>query len=122
MKVKLNNLKITDVEGNYGPQKKVNFKQILPEGSRWISGFLKPFEVDNTWVEGAEKDLDIYQKGDFWNFKIGIGRSGNQSKQLSGASVEQHEAVMDALRKLYVKIEEVHKQVMKDKEPGIFDE
>jgi hypothetical protein len=120
MRVRLNNLKITEVEGKYGPQIRINFKQILTEGHRWVSGFINKEIFDDSWKEGAEKDLEIYQKGDFWNFKLADSGKKNTTKSVMNSS--QHEEIMDALRKLYIKIDEVHKQVMQDREPGLFDD
>lgn len=120
MRVRLNNVKITEVDGKWGKQIRVNFKQILPEGHRWVSGFINQETFDDSWKEGAEKDLEIYQKGDFWNFKLEDSNKKNATKSVVNNS--QHEEIMDALRKLYIKIDEVHKQVMQDKEPGLFDD
>jgi hypothetical protein len=64
-------LKIEDCEGQYGPQKKIVIKQSLPEGERWISGWvsLKDFKAEK-WTGGITVELDVFQKGKFWNFKL----------------------------------------------------
>lgn len=127
MKVRLNALKITDEPEKYNEnlkkmmpaQKKVNFKQIMDEGDRWVSGWvsLSKFNPED-WQEGKEIDLVITQKGKYWNCSL-------PTKETAAiAAVEEknnanHEKVMEALRVLYAKSLEIDAKLEKLTEGAI---
>ena len=104
MKVRLNALKIEDTEGQYGPQKKVNFKQILPEGERWVSGWIPSNKFNESdWQNGKEIDLTITQKGKFWNCSI-PNKTSLAIEAVEAKSSAQHDEIMNALREIFKKL------------------
>lgn len=104
MKVRLNALKIEDTQGNYGPQKKIRFKQIMDEGDRWVSGWVPENKFNaNDWQEGKEVDIIITQKGDFWNFSL-PNKTTAAVAAIEAKSSAQHEEIMKALREIFKKL------------------
>lgn len=111
-KVRLNKIEIGDeIQGNWGPQRLIKFKQYLPEGERQVSAFLKSsqFKPDD-WKEGKEIELEIYQKGNYWNFKI-----PNKMSQANAVNEESrkadHAEIMNGLRELFKKLDEINIKV-----------
>src|SRR5882672_2678475 len=115
MKVRLNALKITDEPEKYveklgktlPAQKKVFFKQYLDEGSRNVSGWISLAKFNPAeWQEGKEVDLVITQKGDFWNCSLPTKETAAVAA-VAEQSNANHEKVMEALRVLYAKCQEM---------------
>lgn len=99
-KVKINNVKIEDTSGDYGPQKKIRFTQILEGGNRNISGWIKAeaFKADQ-WVENSVLELEVYQKGDYWNFKL-PSAAGKAAAQNNAEVVAVLKEILAAIKSL----------------------
>lgn len=96
--------KPTDVQGKFGPQKKVSIKQALEGGDRWISGFIPEKSYNAAmFMIGKELELEVWQNGEYWNFKIPNEKTKEENKKT--------EEVMDALRKIYTKLQEIEKRL-----------
>lgn len=88
--------KIEDQVGKFGPQKRIEFTD---ENGRNISGWVseKAFRSEE-WVVGKSIDAEVYQNGKYWNFKL-------LTKQ-AAAQAESKEEILNALRSMYVRINE----------------
>ncbi len=101
MKVKIAEIKtIEDTEGKYGPQKRIVFREAMEGGDRTVSGWvpLKSFNSDE-WKEGSSLELEISQNGKYWNFKLPTKQDQVKNE------------VMDALRELYKKLNQLEDQM-----------
>lgn len=76
MLVKIEKIQVTDVESQYGPQKRIVAS--VNDGSKimTVSGWIKlPAFNFADWEVGRQVDLDIYQSAgkdgrSYWNFKL----------------------------------------------------
>lgn len=101
-KVKLSGLKITNTDGEFGPQKKIFFKQFLEEGSRNISGWVPVNKfVAADWKDGNTIELDVYQKGDYWNFKV-PNQATKAAAQNNAEVVAVLKEILDAMKQLLI--------------------
>lgn len=101
IKVKIASVeKIEDLQGKFGPQKKVSIKEACEGGDRWLSGFIpvKDFVADD-WKAGKVLELEVWEKEYngkmYWNFKV------------PGKTEKKQEEVMVALREIYKKMSHI---------------
>lgn len=95
-------VKIEDVEGKFGPQKKISFKD---ENDRMISGWIPAKDYDaKVWAVGRSPELEIVQNGKWWNFKL-----PSKKAQVAQAS----EDVLKGLREIFREIKNLEAKIDK---------
>lgn len=108
---------IEDTVGTYGPQKRIQFKD---QNERWLSGWVPENKFDSTaWVVGKTIELDVEQKGRFWNFKV-VGKKAQESQVQAQHTADEHKAVMEALRMVYSKLNGIEAMLEKVLDPQAF--
>ncbi len=91
---------VKDEEGKYGPQKKIWFEDV--EG-RSISGWVAERLYNaSEWHDGATIPMVITQNGQYTNFKI---------PSRAGGGGQSNQDVMEAMRKIYKRIEDLEKHI-----------
>ena len=93
-------LKIEDTEGQYGPQKRIMFKD---DQGRSISGWV-PLDRYNPqeWKEGFLLELDVAQNGKYLNFKLPTAKA----KEVQVQQVEA-QGQTESLRHIYKVLVEI---------------
>lgn len=86
-------ISIEDAEGRYGPQKLIKFRD--PSG-KIISGWVGADKFkESEWQPGKILDLEVFQNGDYWNFK------------LPKKADKEKDEIMKALREIYKKLQDI---------------
>lgn len=82
------------INKNGQPFEKIGI-QTIEHGDRWLSGFGGP--ANKSWVEGDRVKIEVYQNGEYWNFKM-PNTSG-------GVSREEFDQLAMQVRDLKAKLE-----------------
>jgi len=106
-------VKIEDVDGQFGPQKKITVNDEL---GKMVSGWV-PVQKFNAaeWVIGGTPDVDVTQNGKYWNFKLKSKKAptGDNDRVLNGL-VELFKMV----KKLQSDLDEIKAKIIPEQLPG----
>lgn len=105
-------VKIEDVDGQFGPQKKIT---VNDEMGKMVSGWV-PAQKFNAaeWVIGGTPDVDVTQNGKYWNFKLKSKKAAPSDDRVLNGIVELFKMV----KKLQSDVEEIKAVVKSEPMPG----
>jgi len=80
--ITLKGINVKPFEGDYGPTNKVGLCVDGEDGQEyWISGFM---DSRPTWQKGDTVTVEVWQKGQYWNFKPLADQNTQQEKNEAG--------------------------------------